>query len=175
MTSVRPRIAPPRQSVGPRYGTRIDLVAKELARATVRLDRVDAVVTELVRLKCARTHDCRLCQSLRLQAAVQAGLDEAAVAQVDHYSHSDLGEAGKLALQLAEAMLASPVTIDPQLRAGLRAHFSDAELTELILDIVKWSQQKILVALRLDEPLGEGLRGIRYDADGNTHYEPVLP
>ena len=46
--------------------------------AVVRYGLLDAVTTELVRLRCARQHDCRICQTLRLADAAHAGVDDRA-------------------------------------------------------------------------------------------------
>src|SRR5260370_9315956 len=49
--------------------------------AVVRGSAVDPMTTELVRLRCARTHRCRICQTLRLAGAPAAGANEAVTAQ----------------------------------------------------------------------------------------------
>ena len=42
----------------------------------MRSPHLDPVTTELVRLRCARQHDCRICQTLRLSTAANLGADE---------------------------------------------------------------------------------------------------
>ncbi len=49
----------------------------EFLRAVARLDRVDPVTTELVRLRGARQHGCRVCMSRRSVAALESGADAA--------------------------------------------------------------------------------------------------
>ena len=56
--------------------------------AVVRGSALDPVTTELVRLRCARTHNCRICQTLRLADARAAGVDETMTAKVDRYERS---------------------------------------------------------------------------------------
>ncbi|MSV75349.1 MAG: hypothetical protein F2874_07540, partial [Actinobacteria bacterium] len=48
----------------------------EYQDTVVRSRHLDAITTELVRLRCARQHDCRICQTLRLADAADSGLDE---------------------------------------------------------------------------------------------------
>jgi hypothetical protein len=60
-----PRIPPP-SGPGPRYGTDLDHACVAFESAVVLLDGVDPVTTEIVRLRCARYHDCRRCRSVRL-------------------------------------------------------------------------------------------------------------
>jgi hypothetical protein len=167
------RIAPP--SGAARYGTPLDLAMRDFERAVVRIDGVDPVTTELVRLRCARTHDCRRCSSVRDDAALQAGFDEALGAKVDDYERSDLSARHKAALRLADAMILTPGAIDPGLRDELREHFTEAQLAELCLDVVKWSVQKALVALRIEPPPNEGgLTRMAANPDGSfTFGEPL--
>ena len=158
------RITAPTQAG--RYGTELDAAMHDFERAAVRIQGVDPVTTELVRLRCARIHDCRRCRSVRDEAALEAGFDEALGAKVDDYERSDLSPRQKAALRLTDAMiLGGP--IDPGLRADVRAHFSEAEIAELLLDVVKWSVQKALVALRIEPaPSPGGLTRMAADAGG---------
>ena len=60
---------------------------------------LDAVATELIRLRGARQHECRLCKSRRNLTAINAGADDATFEAVDHYADSalarpDQGRAG---------------------------------------------------------------------------------
>lgn len=48
-----------RVAEGVRAGDRLRQALTEWQAAVVRLDAVDPVTTELVRLRCARYHDCR--------------------------------------------------------------------------------------------------------------------
>jgi AhpD family alkylhydroperoxidase len=149
-----------------RYGTLLDDAMQAFERAVVRIHGLDPVTTELVRLRCARIHDCRRCRSVRDAAALDAGFDEELGAKVDDYEASDLAPRHKAALRLTDAMiLGAPVD-----REDARAHFSEAEIAELLLDVVKWSVQKALVAVRIEPPPGEGLTLMAADADGTYRY-----
>ena len=89
--------------------------------AVVRGDALDPVLTELVRLRCARTHNCRICQTLRLADARDAGADDAVTAAVDRYETSDLDERTKAALRITDALITMPASLSPEAAAAARA------------------------------------------------------
>ncbi len=136
----------------------------EYQDAVVRSHHLDAVTTELVRLRCARQHDCRICQTLRLADAAERGLDEGMAGKVDHYERSDLTERHKVALRIVDAFIWRPADMSDELVAQAHEQFTDAELAELLLDITKWSTQKIHVALGTDgaDRLPVGDAGVSY-------------
>lgn len=149
-----------------RWGGPLDDAIDAFAAAQMRSTGLDPVVTELVRLRCAQYHDCRICSSLRLHEASEKGVDEGMVAQIAQHASSDLDAAAKAALRLTDAMILQPAVADAGLRAELRQHFSEAQIAEICLDVVKWSQQKYLVALRIENPPWEGLEVLSFGADG---------
>lgn len=118
--------------------------------AVVRSRHLDPVTTELVRLRCARQHDCRICQTLRLADAAEAGVDSGLTTKIDRYEASDLSERHKTALRLVDAFIWRPTEISDELVAQAHLHFTDVELAELLVDITKWSTQKIHVTLGTD-------------------------
>ena len=118
--------------------------------AVVRGTALDPVVTEMVRLRCARTHACRICQTLRLVDARDAGVDDAMTAKIDFYETSDLDERIKIALRITDAFITRPDMIAPAVIREARSMFTPAALLELCLDITKWSTQKIYVAQGTD-------------------------
>jgi AhpD family alkylhydroperoxidase len=141
--------------------------------AVVRSPLLDPTTTELVRLRCARQHDCRICQTLRLADAREAGADEELLDQVDFYESSGLSERHKVALRIVDAVIWRPADISDQLVTQARAHFTQAELAELLVDITKWSTQKIHVTLGTDgaERLttnGDGVSYFAFGADGTV-------
>ena len=134
---------------------------------------LDPLVTEAVRLRCARTHDCRICQTLRLADAREAGVDSTFTDQIDRYESSDLPDHVKVALRITDAFISRPDLLDPGVIDQARATFSEEQLVELLLDITKWSTQKINVATGTDGieslPLNdEGVAFLTFDADGST-------
>jgi alkylhydroperoxidase family enzyme len=118
--------------------------------AVVRGMNLDPVLTELVRLRCARTHRCRICGTLRLASAEAAGVDETMTAKVDHYEQSDLPERCKVALRITDAFIVMPDLLTEATITQARAFFEPEEQAQLCLDITKWSTQKVLVALGAD-------------------------
>lgn len=118
--------------------------------SVVRLRALDPVTTELVRLRCARQHDCRICQTLRLADSAEAGATDEVTSKIDFYETSDLAERYKVALRIVDAFIWQPSSITPELASQAHQYFTDAELAEMLLDITKWSTQKIHVALGTD-------------------------
>jgi len=163
------RIGPPTKSG--RYGTDLDTAMLAFEKAVVRLNGLDPITTELVRLRCARIHDCRRCRGVRDDAALEAGFDEELGAKIDRYEESDLEPRHKAALRLADAMiLGGPID-----RADARSHFSSSEIAELLLDVVKWSVQKPLVALRIEPPPNDGtLTRMSADESGAYRFGEIL-
>lgn len=118
--------------------------------AVVLHDTLDIVTTELVRLRCGRSHHCRICQTLRLDAARRAGVDDAMTDKIDRYELSDLADRHKVALRITDALITRPDTLPTAAVVEARQHFDVPTLIELCLDISKWSTQKIVVALEAD-------------------------
>ncbi|WZH52463.1 MAG: hypothetical protein PIR53_00330 [Nocardioides alkalitolerans] len=168
-----PRIPLPTDPSVPKYGTPVDHAVADFAGTAMRQRHLDPVVTELVRLRCARVHDCRLCRSVRDVDAVD-DLDEATAAKIDAWPTSDLPDRAKAALRLTDAVILDPASAGPDLRAEVRRHFSEAEIAELLLDVVKWSQQKASVALRIEVPPRDGLSELRFDDAGQASVGSAL-
>ncbi len=150
----------PADSLAPVDASPSDLLNAYQA-AVVRGSTLDPVATELVRLRCARTHHCRICQTLRLAGARAAGVDEDMTAKVDRYERSDLPERAKAALRVTDAFITRPDLLTDAVVEQVRRWFGPAELASLSLDITKWSTQKIKVALGTD-----GADRLVTDADG---------
>ena len=129
-----------------------------------KLPALDPVTSELVRLRGARAHDCRLCQSRRSVSAIdQAGRSDL----FDDRDPSGISDAQRLALQVVDAFVWRPI----QWPAGLGDQVVDAlgpaVATELTLDIVRNAANKIAVAFDADDPQVE--TGVEYyDIDVST-------
>jgi AhpD family alkylhydroperoxidase len=134
---------------------------KEYQAAVMRGNTLDPMTTELIRLRCARTHRCRICQTLRLADARAAGVDEEITAQIDFYERSDLPDRAKVALRVTDAFIIRPDLLSDTVAEQARMSFEPAELASLCLGITKWSTQKIHVALDTD-----GADGLETDDDG---------
>jgi alkylhydroperoxidase family enzyme len=143
----------------------------EFLRVVAQLRNLDPVTSEMVRLRGARFHNCRLCQSLRTASALREGADEAMFDKIDRYESSDLDERHKIALRLTDAIITQPATINGDLVAQARAAFSDAQLVELALDVMRNAANKVAVAFRADEPhVTEGVELYDVLPDGNLVY-----
>jgi hypothetical protein len=159
----------PRSRIQPAVAesSQITSVYDQFAATVVRRGAVDPFITELVRLRCAQYHDCRLCGSVRLTAARELGLDEAKVASIDDYEAAGFTRAQKAALRVADAMIIGPHAIPDGLRDELHRCFSDEQISELLFDVMKWSFQKALVSLRIEDPYSGGAGELVFDSDGN--------
>jgi alkylhydroperoxidase family enzyme len=137
-------------------------------RAVALLDGLDPLTTELVRLRVARHHNCRLCKSLRTRAAMEAGGDETVYDKVDRFADSDLEDRQKTALHIAEAIIIRPDALDGSVVRRAREHFRDAQLVELVLDVMRNSANKVAVAFGADTPnVSEGLQAYDIGPDGD--------
>lgn len=147
-----------------------DLLFNKLLPAVARLRELDPVTTEVVRLRGAVAHDCRLCKSLREGTALDAGGSEALYSDIERFENSTLlSEAHKAALRYADALIWSPGCIEPAVAAGVRDHFSPDQARELTLDVMRNASNKIAVALKGDAPRVErGTERYVIDADGQT-------
>lgn len=92
-------------------------------------------------------------------------------AKVQRYEQSDLPDHQKAALRLADAMMTQPGWITAELRSELRRHFTDDQLIELTVDVMKWNYQKVPVSLGLDDVVRPGeLVDLVFDEQG--HWQP---
>jgi len=135
--------------------------------SVARLRGLDPTMTELVRLRGARQHDCRLCSSRRSQEAIAQGAGDAEFEAVDDYATSGLPDATKAALALVDAMIWTPDAIPDAVVADVRRHFTDAQAVEIVLDVARNAANKISVALRADAPeVADGVQLFTTDMDG---------
>ena len=141
-----------------------------------KLSALDPVTSELVRLRGARAHDCRLCQSRRSVSAIDlAGGSDL----FDDADPTGISDAQALACQVVDAFVWQPIRWPPGLGDQVVDALGPAAATELTLDIVRNAANKIAVAFRADEPQVE--TGVEYyDIDlgtGELRYDvsPVTP
>ncbi|MFK7888821.1 MAG: carboxymuconolactone decarboxylase family protein [Gammaproteobacteria bacterium] len=176
MSDLSPRLPTQDLTPGESAGGPLEQAIAEFAAAAVRANAVDPLVTEIVRLRCAQYHDCRLCGSFRVQEALDAGFDERMHKAIGNYANSDFSPRIKAALTLCDAMIIHPGTIDAAVKAQVREHFSDAQIAEICVDVMKWSQQKALVALRIEPPASEQhLTQLIFDENGHPVVGEALP
>ncbi len=148
----------------------------EFLTLVATLENLDPVTTELVRLRGARAHNCRICQSRRNVTAVEDGADEAVFDQIDYFETSELSERHKVALRLTDAIIWQPAAYPDGLAAQVRAHFTAEEALEIVLDVVRNAANKVAVALQADQPVvNSGVEYFRIDPDGTLAYGLPAP
>ena len=75
------------------------------------------------------------------------------------------------ATAFATGLMTHPNSITQELLAELREFFSDDQLIELTLDVMKWNYQKVSVALGTDREIQEGeLSELHFDENGKWSF-----
>jgi hypothetical protein len=141
-----------------------------------KLPALDPVTSELVRLRGARAHDCRLCQSRRSVSAIDlAGRSDL----FDDRDPSGISDVQALALQVVDAFVWQPIQWPRGLGEQVVDALGPAAATELTLDIVRNAANKIAVAFDADDPQVEtGVEYYEIDVStGELRYDvsPVTP
>ena len=135
-----------------------------------KLRSLDPLTTELVRLQGARVHDCRLCRSrlsVRALDAAEAAGSASVFDGLDDLETAPMSERARTAVRLADALVTQPSLIDTEFAASARALLTDAEITEIVLDVVRNAANKIAVAFGADAPVvTEGVEYFDIGADG---------
>ena len=91
---------------------------------------------ELVRLRVAFHNQCRSCMAIRYEMAVQDGVSEELVCQLERPQEAaDLTAAERVALRYADLFATDHLAIDDALIEELRAHLSEPEIVELGLNV----------------------------------------
>ncbi len=147
-----------------------DLVFNTFLPTVARLRELDPLTAEVVRLRGATQHNCRLCKSLRETTALNAGGTETLYEDIERFEESaQLTDRQKAALRYADALIWTPSRIEAGVADGVRAHFSDAEAVELTLDVMRNASNKVAVALAGDAPrVEQGTEEYLLDVDGQT-------
>ncbi len=150
----------------------IDALLNGFVPAVALQQALDPVTTEVVRLRGAAQHNCRLCKSLREGHALDAGGNEDLYEQIEKYeSAPDLTDAHKAALRYVDALIWSPAKIAPEVAAGVHKHFSEDQSVELTLDVMRNACNKIAVSLAADKPrVEQGTERYEIGADGQPVY-----
>ena len=150
----------------------LDVLLNQFVPTVGALRGLDPVTTEVVRLRGAVAHNCRLCKSLREGAALDAGGTESMYSDIEQYESSSLLEdRHKAALRYVDALIWTPSAIDADVVAGVREYFSDAEAMELTLDVMRNAANKIAVSLGADAArVEEGTERYLLGLDGQPVY-----
>jgi alkylhydroperoxidase family enzyme len=149
-----------------------NVVFNDFLPAVARLNWLDPLTTEVVRLRGAGQHECRLCNSLREGAALDAGGSETLYGDIERYESSALlSDRQKAALRYVDALIWSPAAISAEVAGGVRERFSDDAAVELTLDVMRNASNKIAVAFAADAPrVVDGTETYRILADGQLEY-----
>jgi alkylhydroperoxidase family enzyme len=147
-----------------------DAVFNDFLPAVGRMRALDPVTSELVRLRGAAQHNCRLCKSLREGTALDAGGSETMYDDIERYEKSNLlDERAKAALRYTDGLIWTPAHLVADVAAEVRARFSEAEAVELTFDIMRNASNKVAVSLGADAPrVANGTERYLLDADGQT-------
>ena len=139
---------------------------EEFLREVAKMTGLDPVTSEVVRLRGAHAHGCRLCRSLRSRRAVAAMGGEAFFDTLagDLEGVPGLTYRQRTAVRVVDTFVWQPMAWPDDLTRDVGATFSAGEAAELILDIVRNAANKIAVAFGADEPhVADGLE--YYDID----------
>ncbi|MDX1881916.1 carboxymuconolactone decarboxylase family protein [Mycolicibacterium sp. 120270] len=149
-----------------------DVLFNTFLPGAARLRALDPLTTEVVRLRGATQHNCRLCKSLREGHALDAGGSESLYEQIEWFETSKaLSDRHKAALRYADALIWTPANITSDVAAGVRTYFTEAESFELTVDLMRNASNKIAVSLAADAPRVEhGTERYLIDEDGQTVY-----
>jgi alkylhydroperoxidase family enzyme len=123
-------------SLFPRILSRVPDYAKALLRAMLLSHtegNVDHQLKEIIRIQLARRAGDPYFAGLRSAKATADGLDEAVIsAGCDDYERSPrFNEAEKWALRYADQMYLNPASVDTAFYAGMKHHYSEAQIMEL--------------------------------------------
>jgi alkylhydroperoxidase family enzyme len=147
-----------------------DVVFNDFLPAVARMRALDPVTSELVRLRGAAQHNCRLCKSLRESTALDAGGSESLYGDIEHFQSSTLFDSrAKAALRYADGLIWTPAHLVVDDAAEVRSGFSEDEAVELTFDIMRNASNKVAVSLGGDAPRVEhGTERYLLDVDGQT-------
>jgi alkylhydroperoxidase family enzyme len=147
-----------------------DLVFNDFLPAVARMRALDPVTSELVRLRGAAQHNCRLCKSLREGTALDAGGSESMYDDIERFENSPLlDDRAKAALRYTDGLIWTPAHLVADDVAEVRSRFSEAEVVELTFDIMRNASNKVAVSLGADAPrVEQGTERYLLDADGQT-------
>ncbi len=146
------------------------VVFNEFLPAVARMRALDPVTAELVRLRGAAQHNCRLCKSLRETTALDAGGSESLYGDLERYEDSSrLTRRAKAALRYTDGLIWTPAHLVADVAAEVRSAFSEAEAVELTFDVMRNASNKVAVSLGADAPrVEEGTERYLLDLDGQT-------
>lgn len=132
--------------------------------ATERSVQIDPVVHESIRLFSAYYQGCTYCQNARQAVAVQAGLNEDMVSQLQYYEKSTLPANVKAALKVADRIASAPQLMDDALWNESLETYSEIELADIVLFSCFTTGSRVAIILGV-EPGAEASSRIFYPTD----------
>ena len=106
--------------------------------------------------------------SVRLAVAGTAVLSEADALRARGRDLDGLSRRHRLAVAFAEDLMTQPGQMSARLINGLHDEFTDRQLVELTLKVLKFNQQKVTVALGADVTVtSENILDMAWAADGS--------
>jgi len=141
----------------PRTGISLAEAAPDLGAAQIHFQQVaypgsvDIVTRELLRILSGRLSRCAICRNLRLNAAIDRGFDEATVKYLEDPASSDLPARQQIVLRFTKAFLTDPEAFGNSEWTELRSYYSQEQVAELILDLVRFRPgSKLVIAAGLE-------------------------
>ena len=108
-------------------------------------------LTELVRIAVAQTTRCEVCMAGRHPSAVEAGLTEELVAEIDGEDRRAMTEAEHAAVTYARKIATDHLSVTEADKAELRRHFTPEQVVELSLLCVMCLVGRFSAILGLEE------------------------
>lgn len=98
---------------------------------------LSAAEVEMARLRNARKVNCVFCKAVRYDIAIEAGLDESKVEQIDDdFANSELSEREKLLLAYTDFYLNDPTGMSADFKRQMTDEFTAEEIVHLSMAIV---------------------------------------
>ncbi len=136
-------------------------------QAVRKANGVDERIKNLMELKGAQMIGCEYCVDLGSQICRQAGVGDDELLALPDFAHSDLfTDREKAALDYTVAVMRTPVAVDDELFARMRAHFDEAQMVELTAHLT------VVNLDRFNAALGIGSAGF---SDGRVCVLPDRP
>jgi AhpD family alkylhydroperoxidase len=134
-----------------------------LGAAIMRHGTLPRRLFELVRLRIAYRNQCRTCMSLRYQVALDDGLTENSVCELErpfkskHFTPAEIS-----ALRFADLFATDHQQIDDAIYDDLKTYFTDAQIVELgYLCAISVGFGRLAATWDVVEALPDGFKGVR--------------
>jgi alkylhydroperoxidase family enzyme len=164
----------PLAELRPRPGPALWPELEQMMASVASLHDIDPLTAELVRLRGARLHQCRVCSSRRRVPAVVAGGELLEAARPE--DHPGATPAQRAAVALTDAILLHPADFSLQLLGEVRQSFTPSEAIELVVLVAHNAANKIAVALAADAPtVASGVEYFDVTSDGKYRYQLPQP